>query len=90
MSFKDEMDKRLRRLCGVTDDTLEIVIDTASETITHWQHMSCEYTETNSWTVVKVMKYYDRKNSPYWRDVVAEVKFDDLGALMRALDEVEL
>lgn len=90
MSFKEEMDKRLRRACGITDDSLEVFIDTATETITEWAGYSCEYTETNSWTVVKVIKFYDKENNPYWKDVVAEKKFKDLGALMRALDEVEL
>lgn len=90
MSFKDEMEQRLRRICGVTDDTLDVSIETATETITHWQYMSCEYDETNSWTIVKVVRFYDKEHNKYWKDTVAEKKFKDLGELMRALDEVEL
>jgi len=88
MSFKEEMDKRLRRICGVTDDSLVVVMNTATETITEWAGYSCEYTDTNSWTVVKVIKTLHEPTR--WTETVAEKKFSDLGELMRALDEVEL
>jgi hypothetical protein len=65
-------------------------MSTATETITHWEYMSCEYDETNSWTVVKVVKYFDKENNPYWQETVAEKKFADLSELMRELDAVEL
>jgi len=95
MSFKEEMDKRLRRLCGVTDDSLDVVMNTATETITEWAGYSCEFTETNSWTVVKIINdtpFEGRESyaAKQKRITVAEKKFKDLGELMRALDEVEL
>lgn len=77
-TFQDDLDKRLRRVCGVTDDTLRV--EQSTETI------GGGYCETCWWEdeVIRVSVYgVDGK-------VVAEQDFDELGELMRAVDEVEL
>jgi hypothetical protein len=81
MSFKEEMDKRLRRLCRVTNDSLEVVLVEKLGIKTEWAGYSCEWSEGTFEAVIRVLN---------GREVVGTETFKDLGELMRALDEVEL
>ena len=77
-TFKEEYDKRLRRLCGVTDDTLNVVED--SETVYGGYCETCWYEEE-----VVTVTVYDADHKQ-----VAKQQFYDASDLIRALDEVEL
>lgn len=82
MSFEDEFKKRLRRVCGVTDDTTDVSYELGSDE--GWGGCdTCGYDNSDrSYVDVTVrggtFKIYENK------------EFEDLGALMRAMDGVEL
>ena len=77
-SFKEDYDKRLRRLCGVTDDTLRVSED--SETVYGGYCETCRYEEQV--IIISVC------NSD--RVVIGRRQFYDMGELVRAMDEVTL
>lgn len=77
-TFQEDMDKRLRRLCGVTDDSLKVTQD--SKTISGGYCETCWYEDE----VIEVAVFDDQGKE------VASTQYYDLGDLMRALDEVEL
>lgn len=76
-SFKEDYDKRLRRICGVTDDTLKVVED--SETVYGGYCETCAYEED----VIVVKVYKDGT-------VIKREQFYDMGELIRAMDDITL
>jgi hypothetical protein len=82
-SFQEEFDKRLRRVCGVTDDSLRV---------SYW-----EYVHDSGWSghpydtnhgasyEIEVSVEVDRKTHN-----IIHKKFTSLGELMSKMDEVEL
>lgn len=76
-NFKEDYDKRLRRICGVTDDTLRVIED--SETVYYGYCETCRFTEE----VITVKVY---KNG----QVISEREFDYMSDLIKELDEIEL
>lgn len=76
-SFKEDYDKRLRRICGVTDDTLKVVED--SETVYGGYCETCRYEED----VIVVKVYKDGT-------VIKQEQFYDMGELIRAMDDITL
>lgn len=81
MSFQDEFEKRLRRVCGVTDDSR-----TVTYRVETWSGFGgCETCGDNgAKSEIEVRVYASETERTASRD------FDDLGDLMRALDAVEL
>lgn len=77
-TFQEDMDKRLRRLCNVTDDSLRVTQD--SKTIYGGYCESCWYEDE----VIEVVVYNEDGSE------LASTQYYDLGDLMRELDEVEL
>lgn len=81
MSFKEEMDKRLRRVCGITDDSLKVytydrIIDS------NWSG-DPDDTDFGASHEISVVIYQD--------DIrIAGKDFEGIAELIRALDKVEL
>jgi isopentenyldiphosphate isomerase len=67
--WKDEFDRRCRRLLGITDDTQRVSIDTEYH---YWSTM----TGTETWVELRVG--------------TERMRFDSMGEVIRALDEVVL
>jgi hypothetical protein len=76
-SFKEEYDKRLRRICNVTDDTLRVTED--SKTVYEGYCETCRYSEE----VIEI-------NVWNGNTVVTSRQFYDMGELIRAMDRVTL
>lgn len=81
-NFQEEFNKRLRRVCGVTDDSRLVTYETRTELNTV-EHTMGQYTTANSSITVYV-----------WLDdgyhIEAFHEFNDLGELMRAIEEVDI
>jgi len=82
-NFQEEFDKRLRRVCGVTDDSLRV---------SYWEHVmdsgwSGDPYDTNHGASYEIEVYVDidRKTNNIIRK-----KFTSLGELMQKLDEIVL
>jgi hypothetical protein len=80
MSWKDEYEQRLRRVAGVTDDSLPVIEDSQ----TRWSG-GCE-TCNFSWEVIVVQVFSDWKRNR----VVAEKEFDGMSDLLEAMDTVTI
>jgi hypothetical protein len=80
MSWRDEYDQRLRRVVGITDDSLPVIEDSE----TRWSG-GCE-TCNFSYEVVVVQVFSDWKRGT----VMAEKEFYDMGTLLAAMDKVTL
>lgn len=84
-NFEDEYKKRLRRVAGITDDTVEIVVESGTEEGI-WSG-GCEtcafYTEGGPF--VKIVAIY-----PKYPFRAERVSYEDMGELIRALDAVDL
>ena len=86
-NYEDEFKQRLRRVCGVTDDTADVTYELDSEE-GYGGCDTCGYGGSSDRAYVEVIvhKYGGRK-----ADTIYERReFEDLGELMRALEEVEL
>lgn len=87
MSFKDEMDRRARRVLGVTDDSL--MVDYNEEVDKYYGGFcdTCSYTET-SWKLI--VSVFDGAVHPYptSNNTVSRREFEDMGRYLRLLDEV--
>ena len=76
-SFKEDYDKRLRRVCGVTDDTLRV--EETSRTVYGGYCETCAYEEE----LIEINVWDGRTK-------VATKDFYDMGELIRAMDKVTL
>lgn len=76
-SFSEEYDQRLRRVCGITDDTLSVNED--SKTVYGGYCETCAYEEQ----VIEITVLDGRTK-------VASRQFYDMGELVRAMDEVTI
>jgi hypothetical protein len=88
MSFKEEYDKRLRRVCGITDDTLRVTED--SEIKYGGNCVTCPY--EYSVLVVVVWKAGVNENATGWSEKLVEAtrEFNRMSDLLNAMNEVEL
>lgn len=82
MSFQDEMDKRLRRLAGITDDEVRVVIREDVNVSSSGGCDTCDYGREAEYSV-EVTFYKGNQYLKY-------LSFYDLGALIRDLDSVNL
>lgn len=90
--FQKEFDQRLRRVCGITDDTKRVRYDEDIDP-GHQTCFQCYPDDYGSFDYgpeykVRVTVYEER--GTYQTVGIAEKVFDGLADLMRALDEVEL
>lgn len=87
MSFKDEMDRRARRVLGVTDDSL--MVDYNEEVDKYYSGYcdTCSYTET-SWKLVVSVFDGGKYSYPTSNNIVSRREFGDMGEYMRLLDAV--
>ena len=83
MNFKAEYERRLRRVCGVTDDTLNVTED--SETRYGGGCNTCAY----EYTVIVVTVFSGDKDYSTAKTTVATMEFSGMGKLMRALTEIK-
>lgn len=79
MSFQEEYEKRLRRVCGVTDDSLDVYCSANAWT----EYSGCDTCGGGTNFDITVSVFESRK-------IIASTTFTDLGDLIRALDAVEL
>jgi hypothetical protein len=87
MSFSEEFDKRLRRVCDVTDDNRVVRYEVEFEKAYFTGCDTCGYGGDDDRTYVTV--HVEGPEGSQWRDRVSR-EFPDMGSLMRALDAVEL
>lgn len=83
MSFQEEFDQRLRRVCGVTDDSMTVTYREDERREYSGYCSTCAFEEIIKFIEVTVW-------ADNGRNVYATKRFDELGEMMRALDEVEL
>lgn len=90
--FEDEYHKRLRRLCGVTDDTYRVYVDEEVDEgyRTCFECNPDDYGSFDYGPSFKVTIYAYPPNQTYWQNGSSRVTFEGLAELMSALDEVEL
>jgi hypothetical protein len=86
MSFSEEFDKRLRRVCGVEDDTRSVSYEVEFDKAYFTGCDTCGYGGDDDRTYVTVT-VMGEDNS--WRGQTSR-EFPDLGSLMRAVDDVTL
>lgn len=86
MSFSEDFDKRLRRICGITNDEL-FVTHFAGVGEGSWEGYceSCSYYEPGKAFVKIEVREDDR-----WGRLVSSVEYEDMGELIRAMDTIEL
>lgn len=84
LSFSTEFDQRLRRVCGVTDDSREVSYEAEFDAPAFEGCETCGYggDEGRSYVTVNVRGTEDAS--------YVYKEFADMGELMRALDAVEL
>lgn len=84
-NFEEEYKKRLRRVAGITDDSVDIVVESGT-TEGGWSGgcETCDYFMEGEPFVKIVAK------SESWPFRSEKVTFEDMGELIRALDAVEL
>lgn len=85
-SFSEEFDKRLRRVCGVTDDSRTVSYENEFDKSMFQGCETCGYGGDDDRTYVTV--YVDGPDNKWEGRVTKE--FGDLGEMMRAMDAVEL
>lgn len=85
-NFQEEYDKRLRRVAGVTDDSLKVETE-LDKTEGYWEGYcdTCQYYNEGT-TFVRIRVYEEDDHYT----AVATKDFNDMGELIRALDAVEL
>jgi hypothetical protein len=87
-SFSEEFDKRLRRVCGVTDDSRAVSYESEFEKSSFQGCDTCGYGGDNDRTYVTVTVEGPAPANSWSGRIYKE--FGDLGELMRALDAVVL
>lgn len=84
-NFEEEYKKRLRRVVGIFDDTVEIEVRSGTED-GYWDGFceTCEYWNEGE----PFVKIYARTSEDSY--LTEKASFRDMGELIRALDEIEL
>lgn len=89
-NFQEEMNKRLRRVCGITDDSLRVTFHEHLED-SYWSgdpddtnHGATYYIEVIVWT------HNDTSHPRRFKDREVTTRFLGLSDLMVALEKVEL
>lgn len=85
MSFKEDYDRLLRRVCGVTDDTLKVTED--SDIRYGGGCETCAY----EYQVVIVTVWKKGSSGTGWKKdtIEAEKEFDSWSTLINALDKID-
>lgn len=86
-SFSEEFDQRLRRVCGVTDDSRAVSYVNEFDKAYFQGCETCGYGGDDDRTYVTVTVAGPQPHP--WTGGISK-EFGDLGELMRALDAVEL
>lgn len=84
MNFGEEFDVRLRRLCGVNDDTREVTVEQEQE----WQGHCSECDPSVS--TVTLVTVYDNEPGEKVGQVLGQRRFYDLEYFFEELRNVEL
>jgi hypothetical protein len=95
-NFQEDYNKRLRRVAGIFDDTVEVRVE-GDVTEGYWEGYceTCQYYNegTPYIKIVKVVEEIrqDYRGNDYSSERTYEVaRFDDMGELIRRLDAVDL
>lgn len=90
--FQEEFDKRLRRVCGITDDTKRVrydeYLDGGYQTCYNCDPGSYGSFDYGPSYKIEVSVFYEK--GTYQVITVAQRTFDGMADLMRALDEVKV
>lgn len=81
MTFKEEYEARLRRLAGVTDDSLPVSVE--QDTVYYGGCETCSWEETVFY--VKV-----RRNDWTWNEHARSENYTGMADIINAISEVEL
>lgn len=95
--FEEEYNKRLRRVAGIFDDSVRVEIE-GDVTEGYWEGYceTCQYYNEGT-PFIKIVKVIEEEIEYGWREgsFTSETKhevarFDDMGELIRKLDEIDL